>query len=79
MIDHLISKHGKQHVAYIYCDYRDQTNQTVVNILGSLLKQLLTATSNIPDAVTGVLELIQKEDKRLEKSDISQILKLVVA
>ena len=76
MIDHLISRHGKKHVAYIYADYRDQPNQTLVNIIGSLLKQLLIVNiSNVPDAVISVLESIQEEGKRLERSHILQIVK----
>ena len=76
MIDHLISQHGEKHVAYIYGDYRDQRNQTIVNIIGSLLKQLLTIDiSNVLDAVISVLE---KEGKRLEKHHILQMVKFAV-
>lgn len=30
-------------LAYVYCDYRDQTQQTVKNIVGGILKQLFAA------------------------------------
>ncbi|RPB19252.1 hypothetical protein L211DRAFT_768575, partial [Terfezia boudieri ATCC MYA-4762] len=41
VIDHLLSHYGKQRVAYIYCNYRDKTNQNLLNIMGSILKQHL--------------------------------------
>ncbi|KAK2764031.1 hypothetical protein FQN54_009650 [Arachnomyces sp. PD_36] len=39
----------KTGVAYVYCDYRDQSNQTLTNILGALLKQLLQPLHKFPD------------------------------
>ena len=79
VIDHLISRHGEKHVAYIYGDYRDQPNQTLVNIIGSLLKQLLTVNiSNVPDAVISLLESTQEEGKRLGKRHMLQIVKSAV-
>ncbi|KAF8423279.1 hypothetical protein EV426DRAFT_574568 [Tirmania nivea] len=63
VIDHLISQHGEPQVAYIYCDYRDQTNQTVVHILGSFLKQLLSAAIHaVPKSTISELESIQRQD-----------------
>lgn len=77
MIDDLITRYGEDNVAYIYCDYRDQTNQTIVNLLGSLLRQLLTA-SYVPGAIITILESIKNKSQRLERGDISQILKAVL-
>jgi len=80
VIDHLISQHGESQVAYIYCDYRDQTNQTVVHILGSFLKQLLsTAIYAVPEAIISELEAIQRRGKRVETSDVTQMLKSMVS
>jgi len=78
VIDHLLSQYGELRVAYVYCDYRDQTNQSLANILSSILGQLLTATTNIPEAVVGILEALQKDGKRLELSDVSRMLKLTI-
>jgi hypothetical protein len=33
-------------LAYVYCDYRDEAQQTTVNLMGALLKQTLTAQRN---------------------------------
>ena len=78
MIDDLIRRYGKENVAYMYCDYRDQTNQTVVNILGSLLRQILITTSHVPEEIARMLESIKRESKRLEIGNISQILKVLL-
>ena len=57
MVDYLITRHeeGGGVIAYIYRDYRGQTNQTVVNILGSLLHQLLIAVPRVPAGITALL------------------------
>ena len=62
----------------MYCDYRDQINQTVVNILGSLLQQLLITAPLVPAAITSLLESIEKKKKKVEVADISQILKILL-
>jgi len=80
VVDHLISQHGERQVAYIYCDYRDQKNQTVVHILGSFLKQLLSAAIHtVPEAIINELEAIQTKGKRVETSEVIQMLKSVVS
>ena len=80
MIDHLISQYGERQVAYIYCDYQDQKNQTVIHILGSFLKQFLSNTIYaVPETVISGLEDIQKKGKKIEKSDAIQMLTSVVS
>ena len=78
VIDDLITRHGEENVAYMYCDYRDQTNQTVVNILGSLLRQLLITASCLPEAIITLLESHKKRNKRVEIGDISQMLQVLL-
>ena len=78
MIDDLITQHSEENVAYMYCDYRDQSNQTVVNILGSLLRQLLITAPQVPEAITTLLESIKKRGHRVEVGDISQMLKALL-
>jgi len=78
VIDHLLTYYGVPQVAYLYCDYRDKTNQSLLNILGSILKQLLTATTKTPDAVANVLESLRKEGRRVGVSDVLQMLKITI-
>ncbi|KAF8253363.1 hypothetical protein K440DRAFT_533937, partial [Wilcoxina mikolae CBS 423.85] len=44
---------GKAKVAviYLYCDYQDQKDQTPVNMIASLLKQLVLVTPAVPDDI----------------------------
>ena len=59
VIDHLRSKSSGQDrtaIAYLYSDYRDQSNQTVLNILGSILKQFLTDAPQLPMEVANTLK-----------------------
>jgi len=78
VIDDLITRHGEANVAYLYCDYRDQTSQTVVNILGSVLRQFLTTASYVPETIITTLESIKKKGQRAEIGDISKMLKALL-
>ena len=75
VIDHLESKFPQSDgigIAYVYCDYRDQEEQTVVNIVGSILIQLLLQISNplrLPN-VTRRLEDKKQQCKRVKTADI---------
>jgi ankyrin repeat domain-containing protein 50 len=51
MIAHLV-ENGRPHgigVAYVYCNYDDQINQTPAKLIGSLVKQLAGQLPNIPE------------------------------
>ena len=43
------SKTYKPGIAYVYCDYDDQNNQTLSNILGCILKQLIIQCTTLPN------------------------------
>ena len=47
-------------IACVYCDYRDQKNQNARNILGSIVKQLLTMIPKWEDSIEKSLEQVQK-------------------
>lgn len=53
MIDHLRKAGIRTHAAvlFLYCDYRDQVNQSFVNVVGSLAKQLGLQAPSIPTAI----------------------------
>jgi hypothetical protein len=46
-----MAQRSKIGLGYIYCDYRDQKEQTTENILGAILNQLLRLLPEIPEAV----------------------------
>ena len=67
-------------VCYFYCHYKEQDQQTAVNLLGSLLRQLATNHQHIIPAVMKLHEKFQKEDRNCRPSllDYTQILSEVL-
>ena len=57
----------------MYCDYKDQAIQTVLNILGSILQQLLHALPFVPTVIQDKLKM-----KHYVISDTVQIFKLAL-
>jgi hypothetical protein len=41
-------------IAYIYCNYKEQRNQTSDNLIASLLQQLVRSEPTIPDNITSL-------------------------
>ena len=80
VIDNLylqLHKHPNAGIACLYADYKDQTNQILVNILGSFLRQFLTATPEpIPDEIIKKLRDIQHGGRKAETGDILALLKI---
>ena len=80
VIDNLylqLHKHPNAGIACLYADYKDQTNQILVNILGSFLRQFLTATPEpIPDEIIKKLRNIQHGGRKAETGDILALLKI---
>lgn len=57
-------------LAYVYCDYRDQQEQTTMNLVGAMLKQLLATLSAIPQETTTMYEQKYRQGRQsLEGSD----------
>jgi hypothetical protein len=52
-------------LAYVYCDYQDQSLQTTKNIIGTILKQLLRLLPRIPEEITEIWREIYNENKPL--------------
>ena len=60
----------------MYADYNDQHNQTLVNILGTFLRQFLTTTQErIPDEVIQTLHNIQLKGEKVQVEDTLALLK----
>jgi hypothetical protein len=66
-------------LAYIYCDYRDQKEQTTENILGAILKQLLALLAEIPEAVWKLYEERVRQEKPLSLTDAVDLLRITCA
>jgi hypothetical protein len=64
-------------VAYLYCDYRDEKNQTAINMIGALLKQVLSTLSeskSIPQDVFSLLQERWDKEKSFELDEVQQLL-----
>jgi hypothetical protein len=59
-------------VVYIYFDYDNQKNQTPVNIITSLLKQLVCQLGLIPMELQGLYEKCITESSRLDFYDAAR-------
>ena len=77
MIDNLRSLYPNIGIACLYADYKDQTNQTLANILGTFLSQFLTkAQEPIPDEVIKKLCDIQRQREKVGVEDHLALLKI---
>ena len=81
MIDQLYAKtidYPKAGIIYLYCDYRDQVNQNIINIIGSLTNQLLALLNKeVFDAIYDQLQIEGKVKQYQTLQSIMTILHLV--
>lgn len=61
----------------MYCDYRDQNTQTAVNVLGSVLRQLLRHPANVPTAVWQSYDDHVQRQQTLDLAEVQRLLELV--
>ena len=80
MIDDLYSQLKEDSnigIACLYADYKDQSSQTVVHILGSFLRQFLTTAQElIPEEVIQKLQNIRHQGTKVGTDDILSLLKI---
>ena len=66
-------------IAYIYCDYRDQNNQNVTNMVGSITNQLLESLTNEDlDRIGEEMKLEEKMKKQVSLDFATCMMKLVL-
>jgi hypothetical protein len=56
-------------VAYIYCDYRDEVQQTATNMITAILTQMITDSYYVSD---DVLQALKKHEKQKIKPDLEE-------
>ena len=72
-----LNQYSNTGVACLYADYKDQTNQTPVHILGSFLHQLLDSSQeSIHNNVIQKLQEIQRKRRNVEIEEILALLQL---
>jgi len=64
-------------VAYIYCNFKQRNEQTLENLLGSVLKQLAQGRPSLPESVESLYKRCESKKTRPSANDISTVLKTV--
>lgn len=65
-------------VTCIYCDYNDRQNQTAINLISSLLQQLLQQTSTLPENMKSIYTEHRKKGIRLGQAGCVNVLKSAI-
>ena len=60
-------------VIYIFCNYRQQNDQTLKNIIASILKQLVQALHSIPEELCKLYKACQRNGSRLQQDQTSKL------
>jgi len=81
IVEHLYTKFqndASTGIAYLYCNYRQQQEQKPVDLLASLLKQLVQEQPSMPESMKSLYE--RHKDKRTRPSfdEISKVLYFVI-
>jgi hypothetical protein len=63
----------------VYCDYRDQKEQSIENILGAVLKQLVRLLPEIPKTILEVYDERVTHQKPLSSADAMDLLRAACA
>jgi hypothetical protein len=81
VIDRLYTKHQNTvsvGIAYLYCNFRRQHEQKPVDLLTSLLKQLVQAQPSMPENVASLYKRYSKTKARPSFDEIVNVLHSVV-
>ncbi|CAD6584844.1 MAG: hypothetical protein ASARMPREDX12_001771 [Alectoria sarmentosa] len=76
VIDHLHQVFTEKDVSisYIYCDYKDRKTQTTVNLISSLVKQMILQQSDMPKDVIDLYTKHGNGQSSLSLEDLSRLL-----
>jgi hypothetical protein len=80
VVDNLINRFSMDRTicaAYLYCDYRDMKQQTPVNMIGGLVKQVLSKFNElnfVPDDIFSALRDRRKRGTELDLDEVCQFL-----
>jgi len=82
VVDHLNTKYGNDNsvgIAYLYCNYQRQQEQKPIDLLSSLLKQLVQAQPSVPENVKSLYQSYKDKPTRPSFDEISNVLHSIVA
>ena len=84
VIEHLLNKvQGQEQdaqigVAFIYCNFRRQEEQTPLNLVSNLLKQLVRGLRKLPDTLVSLHQAKEGTQTRPSYQEILQVLRQVI-
>ena len=80
VIDHLenVEERTDIGVAYLFCTYRDRVQQTPVNLVASLLQQLLQQSRTVPKSLRDIYQSHRKQGTRPSVDEIFRFLQSVI-
>jgi hypothetical protein len=82
VVDNVITKFQNDTnigIAYLYCNYKRQYEQTPLDLLASLLKQLVQEHSSMPECLKGLHERHKSKQTRPSFEEISKMLLSILA
>jgi len=65
-------------IAYLYCEFNRQNDQKPIDLLLSLLRQLIQRRPPVPENLKSLYEQHSKDDTKPSFSEVSQILEFIV-
>ena len=76
MIDHLINNYVDEdtRIAYIYCDYKNQTAQTAANLVACLVRQIIGRTKTLPKELATMHEELSNQNRRPSFDELKRLL-----
>ena len=76
VIDSLLEQTCEENavVLFLYCDYQAQGDQSAVNMIGSLLSQIASGTTQLPSEIQRLFELKNKGRQALRLPDMLGLL-----
>lgn len=77
-LEQTYSSHGHA-VVFIYCNYKERTQQTCHNLILSLIRQLIDRGSPIPDSLRSLYDRSKNEEKPPTRSELLELLNTVVS
>jgi nucleoside phosphorylase len=78
-LHNLFPKGSKIGIGYIYCMFSQQSEQTLENMLGSLLRQLTSGLPSIPQNVVEAYQVYERQCRYPRHTELYKLLRCVIA
>ena len=75
-MDHLVKTHASDdvHIAYVYCDYKDQVLQTASNLIACLARQLVGWPKRLPLQLERLHKELEPQRRRPSLEELQNLL-----